>query len=275
MTIKFDLHVHSKVSKAIPFRMEYFENSVARARAVGLNGFALTEHLHSYDFWQSIRTLSQRFPYGDGCWSVAPGFNVLSGAELTVSDGADIIVVGPLESLAWLDKQFRPGLNSGCFPRLSDLIRPARDAGLLLIGAHPSREEKRLVDVDHKTIAKLDALEINGKDVGFGLVQNDIRRLADALGLPVVGSSDAHLWAQVGVQRSVASLPELTQRGLRKAIASGGVNTETSPHISTIVRVCKAHKNIIKASLRAQKKQVAREAVERVLRDAVPVPVVG
>lgn len=57
MTIRVDLHVHAKVSKTIPFQMEAFQRAVRRAMEVGLNGFAITEHFHSTDFWEGVAHL--------------------------------------------------------------------------------------------------------------------------------------------------------------------------------------------------------------------------
>jgi hypothetical protein len=252
MTIRVDLHVHAKVSKTIPFEMESFSRTVRQAMRVGLNGFALTEHFHSIDFWKAVSQLVDKHPYRNGRLTITPWFHVLTGTELTVSDGADIIVIGTLDNLAKFDRQFRPKLSDGNLPRLADIFEPARDADLVLIGAHPTREGKRLVDVGEELMSKLDALEVNGKDMASGFVHDDILARAKRIKKPVVGSSDAHLWPQVGVQRTLLPLKEVTQEGLREAIRKHKTRPESTKQTRHIVGLCQTHKKIIKASLHAR-----------------------
>ena len=96
MTIRADLHVHAKVCKAEEFSPQHFESIVERARRMGLSGFALTEHL-------------RRYTYRGGHFSVGEGFNVLTGAELTVAERVDIVLIGDIEQLGLFDRSFRPG----------------------------------------------------------------------------------------------------------------------------------------------------------------------
>lgn len=250
--IKVDLHVHAKVSKLFPFEIESFQKTVRQAMKVGLRGFAITEHFHSSDYWQAMDLIMTKYCYRAGQVHPAPGFNVLTGAELTVADGADIILIGQAESLLRLDEHFSPRLSAGCFPRLRDVFEPARNAGLIMIGAHPTRPGKRLVAVGEQLLGLLDALEINGKDVAQRSPQKEVAGWADKAGLPLVGSSDAHLWPQVGVQRTLAPLPELTLEGLRLAISQGMVQTETLPSVRQVVKLCGTHKRLAKVSRHAQ-----------------------
>jgi hypothetical protein len=106
-------------------------------------------------------------------------------------------------------------------------------------------------------MAGLDAIEVNGKDMGQseGFVQAEIEQIAARLGKPIVGSSDAHLWAQVGVQRTEVPLPELSLEGLRGCIAEGLTAPESTPGTARTVRMCQTHKRLIKASIRAREKQ--------------------
>jgi histidinol phosphatase-like PHP family hydrolase len=256
MTIRVDLHVHAKVSKTIPFQMEAFQRATRRAMEVGLHGFAITEHFHSTDFWDGIDALARRYDYRDGQLHVARGFNVLTGTELTVSDGADIIVIGPIESLQGFDERFSGRLSRGYFPKLAEVIDPARAEGLVLIGAHPTREGKRLVDVGEKLLGRLDALEVNGKDMASRRVDSEIIRLSRRVSRPTVGSSDAHLWPQVGVQRTAVPLSELTQEGLRGALAAHATRPESTPYTPRIVSMCQTHKRLIKASRAARHRRI-------------------
>lgn len=236
--------------------MESFSRTVRQAMRAGLNGFALTEHFHSCDYWDAVATLVDRYAYRNGRLTITPWFHVLTGTELTVSDGADIIVIGTLDNLAKFDRQFRPKLSEGNLPRLADIFEPARDADLVLIGAHPTRDGKRLVDVGEDLMSKLDALEVNGKDMAGRSVHADIVARARRIGKPVVGSSDAHLWPQVGVQRTVLPGPELTQEGLRNALAGKKTRPESTQVTRRIVGLCQIHKKLVKASLHVRSRGV-------------------
>lgn len=96
MTIRADLHVHAKVCKAEEFSPQHFESIVERARRMGLSGFALTEHLHTGDYCAILGELLRRYTYRGGHFSVGEGFNVLTGAELTVAERVDIVLIGDI-----------------------------------------------------------------------------------------------------------------------------------------------------------------------------------
>ena len=251
MTIRADLHVHSKVCKDSTFSHRHFESTVERARHMGLSGFALTEHMHAPGYWNTLNDLVRRYGYRDGHFALADGFNVLTGAELTVAERADVILIGGIDQLRQFDRSFVAMPSQGYLPRLNEVFGPAREAGLVMIAAHPTRQGKSTVEVGRRHLGRFDALEVNGKDVALHRVEPEIRRLAAHFNLPVVGGSDAHVWPQVGVQSTILALGELTQQGLRQCLAQREASTETAPGIDSLVRISKAHKSIVKRRLSA------------------------
>jgi hypothetical protein len=273
MTIRVDLHVHTKVSKTIPFRLEAFRRTVGRAMQVGLDGFAITEHIHAIDYWDNMQLLARLYGYRDGHLFVAPGFNVITGTEVTVADAADLIVIGPLDALDRFDSSFPRRLSEGHSPLLVDMLEPARAEQLVVIGAHPTRPGKRLVDVGPELLSKLDALEVNGKDMASGPVDATIKELAQATCRPVVGSSDAHLWPQVGVQRTLLPMSQLSQDGLRYALGAGATAPESTPSTRRIVGMCQTHKRLIKASRSARGRRRVRPAARPAWTEAAPLAV--
>lgn len=253
VSIQIDLHVHSKVSKAIPFDLSSFERTAGRAMKVGLDGFAVTEHIHSFDFWRAMGVLAARFEHDNGVLRVGKrGFPVLTGMELSVAIGeerGDTIVIGPIEKLWALDHSFSPTLNEGYHPSLEEAISQIRKLGLIVIGAHAFRPGKMLSQVGENALAQLDALEVNGKDMADWRADETIVPLAKKLGLAVVGSSDAHLWPQVGVQRTVVPGTDVSFGALKEAISARETAFASHPNCRTLVRVSKAHKTIIKARI--------------------------
>ncbi len=248
MAISIDLHTHAKVSKSLRFRFEDFQLMIESAAKGGLDGFASTEHIHSFDFWDMVDELTSKFSYHDGRLEVGNGMTVLSGAEIDVAEGGHVLAIGPYEALWELDKRFLPRLNQGFFPPVKALIRYCRDLGMVLIGAHPTRPGKVLAAVGDATLSTLDALELNGRDVGHDLPVHKVAERAQRLGLPTVGSSDAHVWPQIGLQRTITPMKELTLEGLRATLENHDTQVRTMPNIREIVRLCKRHKTLIKAN---------------------------
>ena len=261
MPIAIDLHTHAKVSKSIPFRMDYFDRMVRNAERTGLSGFATTEHFDAPDYWEMSSHLTARFPYEDGHLYVAPGMTVLTGAEIDVVEGGHVIAIGPYRLLAELDRSFGPNLSRGFFPTARALIESARLLGITVIGAHPGRPKKRLLSVGNRVLAGLNALEINGSDVASGRDVESVVRRARRLGLPLVGSSDAHVWPQIGQQRTIVPMKELTREGLNEALASGRTDVVTLPSIQRIVHMCKRHKALAKLAHDRRMASAAREPV--------------
>ena len=245
MSIRVDLHVHSKVTMRTSFEIEAFEATVRRALRIGLSGFALTEHVHHPDFWANLHVLRERYEYGDGCFKVFPGFGVLTGMELTVAEKTDVVLIGDIGQLLLFDRSLTQSPSLGYNPPFEDIFRPAREAGLVMIGAHPTKVSRGLLKRLKKHLARLDALEVNGNQASRKDVQPEIRKLARALDLSVVGGSDAHVWSQVGVVTTVLNLPELTQEGLRRCIADRSTDVRQAENLRSIVRVSRAHKRIL------------------------------
>ena len=245
MSIRVDLHVHSKVTIRTPFEIEAFEATVRRALRLGLSGFALTEHVHHPDFWANLHVLRERYEYVDGRFAISPGFGVLTGMELTVAEKTDVVLIGDIAQMLHFDRSLTPSPSLGYNPPFREIFRPAREAGLVMIGAHPTKVSRSLLKGLKKHLARLDALEVNGNQASRKDVQPEIRSLARALDLPVVGGSDAHVWSQVGVVTTVLDLPELTQEGLRRCIADRSTDVRQVKNLRSIVRVSRAHKRIL------------------------------
>ncbi len=252
MPIAIDLHSHTRASKKLPFKIGDYERMLARAADTGLSGFASTEHFHAIDYWDTMRDLASRFSYKDGALRVRPGFNVMTGAEIDIAEGGHILAIGPLDAIEELDGMFDPRLSTKHMIPANELITAARQVGLTLIGAHPTRKSKYLAGTGMATLARLDALELNGTDVGLGKDVQQVQRMADEIGLPTVGSSDAHTWAQIGVQRTIIEGEQLSLNSLRDALDAKQTAIETLMHVGSIVKVAKTHKSVSKKAAKSR-----------------------
>ncbi len=252
MSLHIDLHSHLKPSKYMPFSFSAYQKTIRHAIREGLDGYAVTEHFHAPDYWPAMRELTSQFPYRDGRLYVNRNFTILTGAEIDVAEGGHILAIGPLDQLEWLDRQWDPTLNDNYRPRAAELIDVARHADLVLIGAHPTRESKFLAGVGLETLGRLDALEINGKDVADCGDTDWVKNAAREMGISTVGSSDAHVWTQIAAQRTIIDIDRLSVDRLRDGLVSVAESTiVTAPHIRNIVYMAKRHKTLAKLAMSA------------------------
>lgn len=244
--ISLDLHVHCLVSKRFPFDIGAVELLMEEAPRRQLDGFALTEHIHASDFWRVHDGLQRRFTYDRGVYR-GGRVPVLTGAEVTVGGAGDLIVIGEIADLRELDRRFRPSLSEGHHPTLPRFLGAARDLPLVVIGAHPFRPGKTLARSPLAELGRLDAVEVNGKDTFLlpGSVERS-RRLAARLGLPLVGSSDSHLWPQLGVVATTLPANEVSLAAVRACIDGGTTSVRVRRHGAALVRFCRSRKRYLK-----------------------------
>lgn len=190
MPLSFDIHLHtsrySRDSKLDATRL------IQQAVRSGLDGVVITEHHHVWSD-DELRELVED--------SAEPGFILLSGFEYTSSQG-DVLIYGLTPEQAG---HFVPGRPP------EEAIERARDFGAACIAAHPTRAglgfDERISGL------ALDGLEVESVNLKPH-EQRLARTLAEAIGRPMTGSSDAHRLDDVGRYATeftdlIRSLPEL------------------------------------------------------------------
>ncbi len=197
-----DLHVHS--SPASPCSSNPLERLIGEARAIGLDGICLTDHHHVWDPAE-VEDLRQKH-----------GFLILRGNEITTDQG-DILVLGLEEDIQGVI-------------RLEELRERAVKAGAFMIAAHPFRgfltfgigylgltSEKA---GERPVFQGVDAVEVlNGR-----VSEKENRfaaRVAEGLGLPLTGGSDAHQAGEVGRYATRFADPIHDERDLVEALRKG------------------------------------------------------
>ncbi|WP_228546092.1 PHP-associated domain-containing protein [Halegenticoccus tardaugens] len=158
-------------------------NAVA-ARLRGLDGFAVTNHDYAYS--AEIRTPT------------------IPGIEVSTTEG-HVLVVGPNPPSRTEARGLTP----------VETVSLAHDRGCVAILAHPYRNSAA-----RNSDAEFDAVELNGKNPDHVA---RTRRLADRLGLPLVGGSDAHYPIEIGRAYTEIDADELTPRGVVDAVRAGRV----------------------------------------------------
>lgn len=259
---RIDFHVHAKISKMFSFDLAALRSTIAQAQRVGLDGFALTEHLHADNFWGVQDELSRCFAYEDGTYAVDGGMRILTGAELSLRETCDVLLLGSLERLRRFDGFLTLPATRGYKPGFAEALAAARRAGLFMIGAHMFRPGKELAKLGAERLRSLDALEANGKDF-FG----DTRVFASAqkMDRPVVGGSDAHYWPQVGIKATILPIAEIRQASVVEAIRDGQTRIESLNYGPLAVKISGTYKQVLKMKrLRMTgSTEPAREAARR------------
>jgi len=174
-----DLHVHT--SPASPCSSAPVAQLIEEAKRIGLDGICLTDHNYTWDPVE-VEALRQKH-----------GFLILRGNEILTNQG-DMLVFG-------LD------LDIQGIVKLEDLRQSVKEAGGYMVVAHPFRgflvfgvgqvgltPEKAM---QRPLFQSVDAVEVlNGKVTEAE--NNFALQVAQGLGLPTTGGSDAHEVIEVG-----------------------------------------------------------------------------
>ncbi|MCR8659906.1 PHP domain-containing protein [Paenibacillus endoradicis] len=196
--MKIDLHTHAKWSKDINFSYEYYVEMMREA-SKHVDAVALTEHFNTKDFLNIYEVLDDKAVYHHGYYLVE-GVKIFPGIEVDVAEQSHILVIGSREAIISISKQLDNYRSANDFIPLGKLIEISGYYQCLTIGAHPYRKENPLDHVDPALIARLDAIDINGRDLHkYGLsMEQRVQQFADSLKLPVIVGSDTHQPLQFG-----------------------------------------------------------------------------
>jgi hypothetical protein len=239
---RIDTHTHPKISKHFAFDPRAVGRMVTMARRVGLHGICLTEHFHATRYWDVAAHLEATYPCVRGVFW-ADDTALIPGAEVNIREGAHVIVLGEVAELRRLDAAFPQRLSERYEPPLREFLEVTDDFDVARIGAHMFRRSKELGKFAAADLRRLHALEVNGKDFGTEVM---LLVQARALGLPIVGGSDAHHWLQTGVRHTLVHTDEISVHGVIKAIREGLTGFATSPYTPLRVKLAKSLKNITK-----------------------------
>ncbi len=251
---KIDLHVHSRLSKSFEYDHNNLERLIRTAKRRGLDALALTEHIHAVNFWDMHQWLLDNFEYRDGKYRVDPEFTVLSGAEVTVGERVDFIVVGPLDQLHSLDNAFRPTLSDWNHAPALEFAQAARERDLVLILAHPYRLGKEAAKLDERIFDLVHAVEVNGRDHGG---ERQVVALSERHDLPLSGGSDAHFYLQVGIRATMFQAKDIEFGALKEAFEARQTKVHAKPYARSVVEFCQEVKRVAKWKNAAEESEIS------------------
>jgi len=192
--MKFDLHLHT--TRHSPDSRMHPDALCRRAKAIGLDGFVITEH----DWLWTEEELAE-------LRQVHPGLVILAGVEVSTREG-HFLAYGVRDPL-----KIPKGI--GC----ADLCREVHRQGGAVVAAHPFRWRQPFDEILERQRPAIDGLELMTNNMDA-----ECRRLAARtharLGVTGLGSSDAHDEAILGFCYTQFAQPIRNNNDLVEAIRS-------------------------------------------------------
>ncbi len=246
--MKIDFHIHGKLSSKIPFDKEEFINKINEAKSNGIDSFALTEHCHADNFMEEYKFLEDNYKYVNDYYDIN-GFKVFIGMEVTTNEGLDILIIGNREYIVELKKKVEITKMKQKFISIPDLFNILDCSNLLIIIAHPFRKHINFPIIDKNIIEKIDAIELNAKDLynnGINEMKNKVNELGKLLKVPITGGSDSHHFIQISSIKNNFNVECNTIREIKSEIKSNNFRVEISDDLEIRVKSSKIIKKLIK-----------------------------
>ncbi|TQS71885.1 PHP domain-containing protein [Ornithinibacillus gellani] len=236
--MNIDFHTHVKISKRSSFNPEYFEEMMTEARASGLDAIALTEHFNTNCFMDVYDYLDAHCSYEHGYYE-ANGLKVFPGIEIDVKEVGHILFIGAREDIISIRQLLDYHTEKEHFIPFSKLLDIGETYEVLKIGAHPFRESTPLHQLPIEQLRRLDAFDLNGKDLYSyeqASYQEQLISFAEKVGLPIVGGSDTHQFLQYGSIMNELSFDCRTVAELKACIFSNDYHIHIADDLPLKVR---------------------------------------
>ncbi|UOQ46695.1 PHP domain-containing protein [Gracilibacillus caseinilyticus] len=248
-----DFHSHVKISKKSTFMPDYFREMMAEAKQNGLTALALTEHFNTSRFMDIYHFLDANYTYVNGYYEV-DGLKLFPGVEVDVCETGHILLIGSRANVIAVREQLTGNLTKEQFIAFDQLMDLADQYDLLKIGGHPYRDSTPLArNVSRSQLQRLDALDLNGKDLyakGVDACKEELQQLADEILLPIVGGSDTHQFLQYGSILNHFSVDCETSEQLKHAIQKGQYQVQISEQLPLKVKSATLVKKYMKKYLK-------------------------
>ncbi|WP_306291533.1 PHP domain-containing protein [Paraliobacillus ryukyuensis] len=256
--ITIDLHSHVKISKKSDFMPDYFEEMIREAKQNGLASIAMTEHFNTRRFLDIYDYIDANFTYVDGYYFVH-GVRIFPGIEVDVQEVGHILLIGDRNAILEVRAALEPYTEKRHFIPFAQLMDIAEHYELLKIGAHPFRESTPLTHLPKEQLQRLDAFDMNGKDLyAYGIedYQARLNTFAEEIGLPIVGGSDTHQFLQYGAIMNEVGRDFRTVTELKAAIREGDYQVKLADDLYLKVKAATLVKKYMKRSLAAEQQTV-------------------
>jgi len=245
--MNIDLHCHIKLSKKQQFSLTYFQQSIAEAKAAGLDAIAMTEHFNTNHFYDIYEQLNRHYKYVEHYYDV-DGFKVFPGMEIDVANGGHILVMGSRDNILMLRHMLAPHEAKDSFVDFKQLLDWCDELDLMRIGAHPYRESNPLTAHSPELLRRLHAFDMNGKDLySYGeQMQQQVAQLAAEIGIPYTVGSDTHHPLQFGAVFNRFEVEIGSYADLRAALQQGQYSIHIAQDLQHRVKAASLVKKLLK-----------------------------
>lgn len=250
--MNMDFHVHGILSKKLKFDSDLFLQGVTFAKNSMLDGFVLCEHFNAVDIESSFSFLEDNFKYENDRYDVN-GFFVYLGMEVDIRYGGHVIVCGTREKIYDIRDNLKNCRKKASFIHFEELLDMAEEGGCLTVGSHPYRENHKLYLQSEKSLRRLDALDLNSKDIykrGLNTVEKEVSELSSKLNIPYVTGSDSHYPIMLGCVRTCFEDDFKSIAELKEAIKNQAYKRVISDDLKLKIYTAKAAKNYIKKKIK-------------------------
>lgn len=226
--MNMDFHVHGLLSKRKDFNKEFFMNEIHFAKSSGINGIILCEHFNAKDFLVIYDFLENNFIY-EGDRYIVEDISVFPAMEVSIKNKGHVILAGDRDSIIDIYDLLKGFREKDNLIELEDLLDQADIFDLLKIGAHPCRKGHKLCNQSHDLLKRLDALDLNGKDIfkkGESIVRDELINLSQELGINIITGSDSHTPIQLGGIYTSLNKECSTIKELKSCIIKGDYTIE-------------------------------------------------
>ncbi|CUH95065.1 hypothetical protein P22_1134 [Propionispora sp. 2/2-37] len=240
--MNIDFHTHIKISKSTSFSLTYCQTMFAKAQSSGLDALCLTEHFNTCQFFAIYNLLDKIYPYENEYYLVN-GLKVFCGMEVDIRETGHLLLIGHKAAIIELRTRLIPYENTDFIPA-GLLLDWTASYNLLAIGAHPLRQSTPLQQLPEKILEKLDAFDLNGRDLSHNgqHYQAHLRSFAAKYKKPMVAGSDTHHYLQYGcvVSRLHEDCRTVTQ--LKDMVVKQKYTNHISPKLEAKVQAAEAAK---------------------------------
>lgn len=232
--MNMDFHVHGLLSKRKDFNEEFFMNEIYFSKANGLNAIVLCEHFNAKDFLAIYEFLEKKYFY-DGDRYIVDDISVFPAMEVSIKNKGHVILCGDRENIINIYKSLSDFREKENFIELEELLDLAEVFDLLKIGAHPCRRGHKLCKHPNKLLKRLDALDLNGKDIfkkGVAVARDEVINLSQELGINIITGSDSHTPIQLGGIYTNLNKECTTIKELKECIKNSEYNIEINSSLN-------------------------------------------
>ena len=253
--MNMDFHVHGILSKKLKFDSDLFLQGVSFAKNNMLDGLVLCEHFNAADIESSFSFFEDNFKYEKDRYDVN-GFFVYLGMEVDIRYGGHVIVCGTRESIYKIKDNLKNCQKKADFIHFEELLNMAEEGGCLTVGSHPYRENHKLYLQSEKNLRRLDALDLNSKDIykrGLDPVEKEVAELSSKLNIPYVTGSDSHYPIMLGCVRTCFEGDFESIIALKTAIKNQEYKRVISDDLKFKIYTAKVAKNYMKKKIKESK----------------------